>query len=156
MLCFSRNWRNPVQWSHYADRHRGLCLGFDVADELIRPVIYRRHRTPFETAVLEGGDRAPALMEELACTKFNIGVMKPKCACSPRSTNAITKPGYSLLRSRPPWRCAKVIVGAAADVGRAELGEAVGGLSGQVRMRNARLALRSFNVVTQRRRDQWQ
>src|SRR3546814_15526274 len=24
MLCFSRGWRNPVQWSHYADHHRGL------------------------------------------------------------------------------------------------------------------------------------
>src|SRR5687768_16056458 len=26
MLCFSRSWKNPVQWSHYADRHRGVCL----------------------------------------------------------------------------------------------------------------------------------
>ena len=29
VLCFSRNWTNPVQWSHYADRHKGICLGFD-------------------------------------------------------------------------------------------------------------------------------
>ena len=30
VLCFSRNWTNPVQWSHYADRHKGICLGFDI------------------------------------------------------------------------------------------------------------------------------
>ena len=26
LLCFSENWRNPVQWSHYAESHRGICL----------------------------------------------------------------------------------------------------------------------------------
>ena len=31
LLCFSANWSNPVQWSHYADHHRGICLGFDVS-----------------------------------------------------------------------------------------------------------------------------
>lgn len=25
LLCFSRNWHNPVQWSHYAAKHTGLC-----------------------------------------------------------------------------------------------------------------------------------
>ena len=40
VLCFSRAWSNPVLWSHYADKHRGICLGFDVADELIKPISY--------------------------------------------------------------------------------------------------------------------
>ena len=30
MLSFSQNWVNPVLWSHYADKHRGICLGFDL------------------------------------------------------------------------------------------------------------------------------
>jgi hypothetical protein len=30
VLCFSRNWNNLMLWSHYADRHKGICLGFDV------------------------------------------------------------------------------------------------------------------------------
>jgi hypothetical protein len=29
-LCFSRNWRNPVLWSHYGDKHKGICLGLDI------------------------------------------------------------------------------------------------------------------------------
>jgi len=28
ILCFSSKWSNPVQWSHYGDRHKGLCLVF--------------------------------------------------------------------------------------------------------------------------------
>src|SRR5687767_14278862 len=37
LLCFSRSWGNPVLWSHYADKHRGICLGFDVSDHLLAP-----------------------------------------------------------------------------------------------------------------------
>jgi hypothetical protein len=41
LLCFSENWRNPVQWSHYAERHRGICLGFDVSPTVeLRKVVY--------------------------------------------------------------------------------------------------------------------
>ena len=33
MICMTDNWRSPVMWAHYADKHRGLCLGFDVSDQ---------------------------------------------------------------------------------------------------------------------------
>ncbi len=25
-------WSNPVIWAHYGDKHRGLCLGFEVPE----------------------------------------------------------------------------------------------------------------------------
>jgi hypothetical protein len=34
LLCFSRNWDNLLLWSHYGASHTGLCLGFDLSDEL--------------------------------------------------------------------------------------------------------------------------
>jgi len=40
VLCFGRSWNNILMWSHYADRHKGICLGFDVLDEMTRPVAY--------------------------------------------------------------------------------------------------------------------
>jgi hypothetical protein len=40
VLCFSRSWNNILMWSHYGDRHRGICLGFDVNDEHTREVAY--------------------------------------------------------------------------------------------------------------------
>src|SRR6185437_3975601 len=44
MLCFSKTWSNPVLWSHYADKHRGLCLGFAVPDNFSMPVRYTAKR----------------------------------------------------------------------------------------------------------------
>ena len=32
ILCFSRNWDNLLMWSHYGDKHAGLCMGFDIPD----------------------------------------------------------------------------------------------------------------------------
>ena len=25
LISFSKEWRNPVLWSHYGDKHRGIC-----------------------------------------------------------------------------------------------------------------------------------
>ena len=40
LVCLSRSPNNILMWSHYADRHRGMCLGFDVPDGLAMPVDY--------------------------------------------------------------------------------------------------------------------
>ena len=46
VLCFSRDWANPVIWSHYADRHRGICLGFERHGEDPAPVTYSAELLP--------------------------------------------------------------------------------------------------------------
>ena len=46
LLCFSKTWRNPVLWEHYADKHRGLCLGFDVPKALLEKIKYVKLRLP--------------------------------------------------------------------------------------------------------------
>jgi hypothetical protein len=45
MICFCKHWHNPLLWSHYADKHRGICLGFDVDDRGLRPVDYVEERS---------------------------------------------------------------------------------------------------------------
>jgi hypothetical protein len=44
-LSFSANWTNPVLWGHYGDKHRGICLGFDVPTALAKEVEYIPKRT---------------------------------------------------------------------------------------------------------------
>ena len=50
LLCFCAQWHNPLLWSHYADRHRGICLGFDVRDNLPKEIRYLRTRTTLRLA----------------------------------------------------------------------------------------------------------
>ena len=30
ICCFSKSYKNPLMWSHYADKHAGICLGFNI------------------------------------------------------------------------------------------------------------------------------
>lgn len=71
VLCFSKTWRNPVLWSHYGDRHKGMCLGFEVADDLLMPVRYTKKRIKIDIAqYLALGKLDTKLMSTLLRTKF--------------------------------------------------------------------------------------
>jgi hypothetical protein len=39
VICFSETFSQPLLWSHYADKHKGCCLAFDVEEgEHLHPV----------------------------------------------------------------------------------------------------------------------
>jgi hypothetical protein len=71
LLCFSADWTNPVLWSHYAAKHRGICLGFDLKRNRAELVRYEDERI-----LAQLGDPPnpvnldPALQRLLLCTKF--------------------------------------------------------------------------------------
>ncbi len=48
LLCFSKKFANPLLWSHYADKHRGICLGFEVPDDYLNEVTYASARLGFD------------------------------------------------------------------------------------------------------------
>lgn len=43
-ISFSANNSNPVQWAHYAESHKGICLGFDIIDSVLNRVRYFSNR----------------------------------------------------------------------------------------------------------------
>jgi hypothetical protein len=44
ILCFSKDWRSPALWAHYARNHAGICLGFWVKRETLQEVTYHANR----------------------------------------------------------------------------------------------------------------
>jgi hypothetical protein len=72
LICFSENWSNPVQWSHYAEGHRGICLGFDVDSSAdMRKIRYVKNRiAPNLRAMRKMGEAAQKHMLDLLTLKF--------------------------------------------------------------------------------------
>lgn len=69
-LCFSRTWKNPLLWSHYADRHRGVALEFEIDRQVAIPVNYSKHRMYLNVAhIMANGGFTGDLAEKLATTK---------------------------------------------------------------------------------------
>lgn len=56
MICFSKVWDQPIMWSHYADRHRGVCLGCDIPDDAVFDVRYADARVRFTRELLTHPD----------------------------------------------------------------------------------------------------
>ena len=50
LLCFTKDWTNILLWSHYADKHKGICLGFDLKEGTFEEVEYvdKRLRPEFD------------------------------------------------------------------------------------------------------------
>ncbi|WP_237132353.1 DUF2971 domain-containing protein [Pseudohongiella sp. O18] len=71
IISFSRGWKNPLLWAHYGDKHRGICLGFDIDDAHIKEVKYFPKRMIAEIDMeKEFGGITEELIESLLCAKY--------------------------------------------------------------------------------------
>jgi hypothetical protein len=71
VLCFAESWQDPLMWSHYGDRHRGVCLGFDVRDSTVKHIDYRPERLPFDHwKSLSPSNPPEEVRQRLLTTKF--------------------------------------------------------------------------------------
>lgn len=70
LLCFAGDWSEPVMWSHYAERHTGICLGFDVSRSTVQPVNYQDDRILTALGPRPAPDNlSQELQQQLMCTK---------------------------------------------------------------------------------------
>jgi len=73
MLCFSENWTDPLLWSHYASKHEGICLGFDLwrGDE-VQKVAYEKKRPRLEVGTDQDAQSiGSGVQNPLLRTKFS-------------------------------------------------------------------------------------
>lgn len=70
LISFAEHWSNPVLWSHYADRHRGAALGFDVNDKFLWKVKYRSARKALPDLTQLSANQRLDLIKDSVQTKF--------------------------------------------------------------------------------------
>jgi hypothetical protein len=156
LLCFSRSWRNPVQWSHYADGHKGLCLGFDVPKRLLVEVTYSDQRwKPDLAAFREGGRSAQKELTRIFSTKFSHWRYENEVRCIIPLRVIPREGGFYFERFSHRLSLREVIVGHRSTVSRKQALSALRGLKDDVSLIKARLAFRSFSVVRQRDEALW-
>lgn len=156
ILCFSRSWQNPVMWGHYADSHRGLCLGFDVDDEIAMPVTYVPKRLNFDEYMTGKFTDAEAssLAAKLVRTKYSHWRYEKEVRCwIPLNQNDDSIQFHYFGKQ---IRLREVFIGFQSEITRPDIQAALGDeLEGVVKVINTRLAFRTFKVVTQRDRKLW-
>jgi hypothetical protein len=72
IICFSKRWINPLLWSHYADKHNGIALGFDISENLLYKVKYRKERLLCRwDGIPQDKKLGESFMKKLIKTKFS-------------------------------------------------------------------------------------
>lgn len=156
LLCFSRDWHNPVQWSHYAAKHTGLCLGFDIPDEHLGAITYSRKRLVVETQNFRNPrDLSVDTVTRFLFTKYAHWRYENEVRCFVTLEDKDREKNLYFAEFSDKLRLAVVIVGARSNVTREILRNALGDLALDVDAFKTWLAFRSFRVVRQRNEKLW-
>jgi hypothetical protein len=154
LLCFSADWKNPVMWAHYSDKHRGLCLAFDIPEMKGDPkdnagyVQYVRQLLPppsvshFEEMTDSEHD---AFARAAIFTKFGHWAYEQEIRVWSYLANE--DDGLYFVPFGENMRLTEVIIGQRSSLSKAEIASALGGLAVEVRISKARAAYDKFEMV---------
>ncbi|MEX5531061.1 DUF2971 domain-containing protein [Pseudomonas syringae] len=155
LLCFSAAYSSPVQWAHYADRHKGLCLGFDMPSEYLEDVVYTTKRLKFMAEPQDIKNGFQRQVKELFTTKYLHWSYEREL----RSFGALGAPdpinGLYFNAFSEHMALKEVAVGSAAKISRAQLHEALGDLP-SVSCFKVRAAFRSYTMVKNKEETLWE
>jgi hypothetical protein len=71
VLCFSQSWKEQLLWAHYADKHKGIVLGFEIPEEKILKVKYTSNKIRTKFDLTDNREENEKRFLDLATEKFN-------------------------------------------------------------------------------------
>jgi hypothetical protein len=148
LLCFGADWSNSVMWSHYGEKHKGICLGFDVRRSLLQKIDYKDRRV---RAAL-GSDPAaailtPALQNQLACIKARAWEYEEEWRRFIDLASAVSEPPLHFVSFDADMQLKEVVLGERCLEELNGVRRLVAAKSPSAVVFKARLAYRSFRVV---------
>lgn len=147
MICFSKTMSSPVQWAHYANRHKGLCLGFDVPLQFLTPVRYVSDRVDFNLNGPLSEGEIDALIGELLVTKYDHWSYEEEVRLFGGLGTPDKDSGLYFKSFGSDVKLVEVYVGASSPITKAELADALGELVFDVKRFKVRPAFKSFKMV---------
>jgi hypothetical protein len=159
MVCFSSHWQNPLMWSHYSEKHCGICLGFDVNEKHIAKVKYVEQRLNFSpTDFIFNGQAGEENMSTCLTTKFSHWSYEAEersfVSLDPQERDVN---GNYFLNFGPDLKLRQIIVGANSKILRRDVLKslAAGGYQDAVEHFKARAAFKEFKIVKNRKPGSW-
>jgi hypothetical protein len=147
LLCFSEDWHDPLMWSHYGDRHRGICLGFDAANDILTGINYSPKRL---LLVSHGGSLTQQTENLLLTTKFARWEYEKERRMRVL-LREVVRDGEDYFRPLDQaLRLVQVIAGARCAESNNTIDAALGNWARGVEVIKARLAFKTFLVVRNR------
>jgi hypothetical protein len=149
VICFSKGSANPLLWSHYGDRHRGICLGFDLANQYVMPITYSpdRLKLDIERRFSEGtlNESVESIMRQILATKFQDWAYEDEVRMWLRLEEPDSQTNLFFKEFCADIALREVILGPRCKLSTQEVQEAIGTVD-NVQAYRSRLSFSSFRV----------
>lgn len=152
LVCFSKTWKNPVLWSHYGDRHRGMCLGFNIPDEHLIQVTYTKNRLEIDIERLFAeGKLTKDHMIKLFRTKFIDWKYEREARVYARLKSKDPETGLYFHSFDDQMELTHVYAGPMSQITESKIRANLQPKDAQVKLVKTRLAFHTFDVCVQQR-----
>jgi hypothetical protein len=152
VICFGAHWASPVMWAHYADKHAGVALGFEVPDELLTKIDYtdRKISVPFGPHLPRYG-LSEELLNKIRMTKTTDWSYEREFRVESALKNKDPITGLHYVDFGPQVALREVISGYRCTWTTSIIRSMLGTVTQPVRIRKARPAFGKFEMVEDRR-----
>ena len=148
VICFSTSWRNPVLWAHYADKHRGMALGFEIETSKIQKISYASQRLRMVLEDASGNPSiTPEMMNQILSTKYRDWKYENEVRVICALDDIDTETGFYFADFDPDARLRQVILGPRCTTTHQQVAEVMHHSHNDVQVISSRLAFNSFRVV---------
>lgn len=150
MICFGAVWDNPMMWAHYADKHAGICLGFEIEDKLVSTVDYTDEKIGVEFgAHLPNHGLSVELLNKVLTTKSIAWESEQERRVLAELETADPTSGLYYTDFGPQMQLRSVIIGHRCAWTTLKVVELLGQVVEPVRVWKARPAFGRFAMVEQ-------
>ena len=148
VICFGVGWASPVMWAHYADKHFGVALGFDVADALLSKIEYadKKIRVPLGSHLPMHG-MSEALLNKIRMTKATDWSYEREYRVESELTEKDPTTGLYYVDFGTQLTLREIIIGQRCTWTAAGIRPMLGALVESVRICKARPAFGKFEMV---------
>lgn len=147
MICFSKSMHSPVQWAHYADRHKGVCLGFDIPDSHLETVRYVSERLDFEIDKPWAVGRTDSRVNDAFLTKYEHWSYEEEVRLFGDLGTPDSTTGLYFCAFQEHLRLAEVFVGYASPITKKKLLTILGSQAADLKIHKVRPAFKRFAMV---------
>lgn len=150
ILCFSKHWYNPLLWGHYSDKHKGVCLGFDVPDGILKKIDYTSHR---EKIYPENADTVTE--KQFFFTKFDGWKYEKEYREWINLNTHSFSNGMYFKKYSYDLVLKEIIVGCQSDITRNDVSEAMSNNFPHIKPHKARASFQKFKIVRNQNSKLW-
>ena len=135
-------------WSHYADKHKGICFGFDVPDEMLVRVNYAGKKLVVDIEkLLDENALNEKTMLKIMTTKFEDWIYENEYRVFVNLGEKDRNTGLYFKDFGEDMLLREIILGARCKTGKGKIKTYIEGYKQKIEIINSRLAFRSFRIV---------